>query len=296
MSRTTSPAMASHLAGRSHTRCNMLLFDLQDGTSIAVTDHDNDLVFDIGDGPETYRSDTGFRISNVALSCGLDADNYEVQGPIGDTVTRAGLLGGRYNRARARLFQVNWRSLADGALKIMPGNVGEARIDGGEFVFEVRSDKDRLNQVVGRVLANTCDADFADQVRCFATATAITGTVTAVTDAMRFTVSYSGGPYADDFFNKGTVTGLTGSNAGTVMEIEDWTAAGVVELFAPLGADPGVGDTFTVKDGCAKTRPACMAHGQILNARAFFEVPGSDQVMKPAIPGQGSAGGGGKGK
>ena len=292
--RTASAGMAAHLAQTGHKRCNMLLFDLTDGTSIAVTDHNKDLDFDIGDGSETYLSDTGFRISNVQLSCGLEADNYEVRGPIGDTVTRSGILGGRYNRARARLFQVNWSALGDGALKIMPGNVGEARIEGGEFVFEVRSDKDRLNQVVGRILANTCSADYADQVQCFATPTEVTGTVTSVTDAMRFTVSFTGS-YADDFFNKGTVTGLTGGNAGTVMEIYDWTAAGVLTLFAPLGVEPDVGDTFTIKDGCDKTRPACMAHGQILNARAFFEVPGSDQVMKPALPGQGS-GGGGKGK
>jgi hypothetical protein len=55
----------------------------------------------------------------------------------------------------------------------------------------------------------------------------------------------------------------------------------------PLVEAPLVGDTLTVRDGCARTRAACMAHGQILNIRAFPEVPGT-QALKPAIPAQGS--------
>ena len=299
--KTATAGMIAHLAQRSHTRCWMLLLDLSDASTIAITDHNKDLDFDIGDGTETYLSGTGFKISNVSLSAGLEPDNFEVTGPIADTVTRAGLLGGRYNRARARLFMVNWKALGDGSLKFVDGDVGEARLNGGEFVFEIRSVKDRLNQVVGRILANNCSADYADQIQCFATPTDITGTVTAVTDAMRFTVSYSGGPYADAFFDKGTLRDFDGANTGnTPVEVYAWDDNGDgtadVTLFAPLGVEPDVGDTMTVRDGCAKTRAACMAHGQILNARAFFEVPGSDQVLKPAIPAQGSSGGGGKGK
>jgi hypothetical protein len=48
-----------------------------------------------------------------------------------------------------------------------------------------------------------------------------------------------------------------------------------------------------VRDGCARTRPACMAHGQILNARACFDVPGQ-KALKPTIPNS-AAGSGGKG-
>jgi uncharacterized phage protein (TIGR02218 family) len=271
----------------------MLRLDLRDGTSIGITDHDKDIAFDLGDGEITYDSGTGILASDIALSCGLDADNYEVSGPIGDVVTLAAVLGGRFDRATARLFQVNWKDTTQGALKLMRGSVSEARVEGGKFIFEIRSDVDRLNQTVGRTLTNGCDADFADQVRCFATATEIEGTVTAVTDAMRFTVSFAGS-YANDLFNKGTVIGLTGANAGTVVEIYDWTAAGVVTLFAPLAAAPEIGDTFTVRDGCGKSRADCMAHNAIVWFRGFPEVPGSEQVMKPAIPGQGSGGGGKK--
>jgi uncharacterized phage protein (TIGR02218 family) len=248
----------------------MLLLDLKDGTSIGITDHDIDIDFDIGDGVVTYGAGTGILASNVAMSCGLDADNYEVTGPIADVVTLDAIVGGRFNRALVRLFEVNWKNLAAGAIKLLAGNVTEARVEGGKFVLEIRSYVDRYNQTVGRVITDQCDADFADGIQCFATATTVVGTVTAVTDAMRFTVSFAGS-YANDFFNKGTVQGLTGALAGTdKVEIEDWTSAGVITLFSPLVEAPAIGDTLTIRQGCfdpatgqTKSRLACMHFGQI---------------------------------
>jgi uncharacterized phage protein (TIGR02218 family) len=292
VSKTLTAAMTSHIAGRSHTRCNMLLLDLIDGTTIGITDHDKPIDYDIGDGTVTYDAGTGILTSNVSLACGLDADNYEVTGPVGDTITPDGVLGGRFNRARARLFEVNWKNLTAGAIKILSGSVSEARIEGGKFVFEIRSDMDLFNQTVGRVITNQCDADFGD-TRCGATPTTFAETVTAVTDAMRFTVTNLGAQ-ADDFYNMGTVIGLTGANVGTTMEILDWTVGGVVTLFAPLAEAPAIGDTFTLKNGCSKMRmsadttvPTCLTHNNVVNFRGYPELPGSDQVLRMPIPGAG---------
>ena len=285
MSRTLSAGLISHLSGRSHTRCGMLLLDLADGSSLGITDHDSDLDFDIGDGSVTYQSGTGILTSDVSMSCSLDADNYEVTGPIDDTVTRDDILNGRFNRATARLFEVNWKSLGDGAIKILKGSVSEARVEGGKFILEIRSDVDRFNSTVGRVITDACDADFADQVRCFATATEITGTVTAVTDAMRFTVSFTGS-YADHFFDKGTVRDFDGANInGAPVEIQSWTSAGVIELFVPLIETPVIGDTMTIRNGCGKARTDCMAHNAIEWFRGYPEVPGR-KVLIPAVPGE----------
>jgi uncharacterized phage protein (TIGR02218 family) len=288
--RTLASGFTSHLAGRSHTRCNMLLLILRDGSNIGITDHDKDLDFNLSDagvGSVTYRAGTGILTSDVSLQAGLDADNYEVTGPVDDddfTIER--IVGGRFNRARAYLFQVNWKDLTLGDLPILAGNVSEARIAGGKFTFEIRSDCDRFNQTVGRLIVNNCDADFADGVRCNATAVEVVGTVTAVTDEMRFTVSYTGS-YANDFFNIGTVEALTGDLAGTApVEIHDWTVGGAITLFAPLAERPAIGDTFNVRQGCPKNRAACIGFGAILDFRGFPEVPGSDKILRATIPGQ----------
>jgi uncharacterized phage protein (TIGR02218 family) len=281
--------MTGHLATRSHTRCTMLLLELRDGTSIGVTDHDKDISYDLGAGTVTYQAGTGILASDVSLQAGLDADNYEVTGPLKSTgdFTLERVVGGRFNRARAKLFQVNWKDTSLGAIKLLAGNVSEARVEGGRFVFEIRSDADRYNQTIGRLIVNNCDADYGD-ARCGATPESVVGTVTAVTDAMGFTVSFAGS-YADDFFNGGTVEALTGGMAGTdPVEIFDWTSAGVITMFMPLVEAPAIGDTFTIKRGCGKSRADCMARNNILNFRGFPEVPGSDQIFRPTIPGQGN--------
>lgn len=294
--RTLTAGMSGHISGTAHTRCNMLLLVLRDGTNIGVTDHNKDLAFDLGDGAVTYQSGTGILTSDVSLQAGLDADNYEVTGPLRDTgdFTKERIIGGRFNRARAYLFQVNWKSLGAGPIKLMAGNASEARIQGGQFTLEVRSDCDRFNQTVGRLLMNMCDADFGD-ARCGITPESITGTVSAVTSAMEFSVTFAGS-YADDYFNLGTCEFLTGDLAGTDrIEIFDWTSGGAVTLFAPLAEVPAIGDTCTIKTGCSKARrssdPAvrtCEFYDNVLNFRGFPEIPGTDQVIKPAIPGQGN--------
>lgn len=295
MSRTLGGPLAAHIATRTHTRCAMLRLDLADGTSIGVTDHDRDLDFDLGDGSITYSAATGILPSDVKLSAGFDADNFEVTGPIAETVTREAVLGGRFNRARARLFQVNWKSLGSGAIKILTGDVADARVEGGKFVLAITSDIARFNQVVGSVITPYCATDFGSAL-CGLTPEEISATVTAATSDLSFTVSFTGS-YADDYFNLGTVEFLTGALAGTApIEIFDWTSAGAVTLFVPAAEAPAIGDTLSIKRGCSRLRssddasvPTCMSYGNILNFRGFPEVPGTDQVLKYAVPGNSGA-------
>jgi uncharacterized phage protein (TIGR02218 family) len=268
----------------------MLLLSLRDGTSIGITDHGKDLDYNLLGGSVTYDSGTGIWSSDLSLSCGMDADNFELRGPIADTITLEGILGGKYDRATAKLFQVNWKDLTQGAIKLLQGNVSEARAEGGEFVFEIRSDKDRYNQTVGRIMSNQCDADHGDE-RCGRTPETSDLVITVGTSAYQFTATFTG-TYPDDYMNKGTVQFLTGDLAGTMpVEIEDWEDNGdgtaTVKMFAGLAEAPAVGDTATATRGCGKTRADCMARNNIVNFRGLPELPGSDQALRFPVPGTG---------
>lgn len=304
MTATLTPAFAAHLKRRSQQRCMMLRLTLRDGTLLGFTDHDQILSFDLGDGAGSldYRPDQGMAISNIQTGIGLDAGNFEVTFPIAlapRPITREAVDGGRFRRCEARLFEVIWSNLAAGARPIMLGNSGEWRREGDKAIAEIRDERDRLNQTVGEQVQNQCSADYADQVECFATPIETVGTVTAATSALSMTVSYPDGPFADGFFDKGTVAGLTGGNALLSAPIWHWNDHGDgtadIELFMPLVEIPAVGDTLTVRDGCDRTARGsngCMAHGQILNFRGFPDVPGQ-KALKPAIPN--TPPGGGKG-
>jgi uncharacterized phage protein (TIGR02218 family) len=299
VARTLTAGMQAMLAGTSHSRCSMLLMELQDGTVLGMTDHDKDISYDLTDaglGEVVYEAGAGILRSEVSLMAGLDADNFEVEGPITETVTLEAILGGRFNRARVWLFEVDWKDTTNGAIKLLAGNVTDAKPKGGRFVFEIRSDFDRYNQIVGEVLTPMCKVDFGS-VKCGVTPEEITGTVISVTDSLDFVVSFAGS-YADGYFNLGVVVPETGANAGgQQIEVFAWYATGQVLLFAQLASTPEVGDTFTIRRGCSKLRksddatiPTCLTYGNVVNFRGYPEMPGSDKILKATIPGQGDDG------
>ena len=285
MTRTIGASLATHLAGTAHTRAAMLRLDLVDGTTLAFTDHDQTLAFDLGDGSADYVADTGILPSDLSLSAGFEtADDMEVTGPIGDVVTRAAVTGGRFDDATVRYFLVNWKDLTQGAVKLVQGRIVQAAIDGGKFRFTVHSEISRFSQSIGIVVTASCRHDFAD-AKCQAVPETLAGTVTAVTDELRFTVSFTG-TFANDYWNRGTVTFDTGALAGIrPVEIFDWTSAGAVTLLQPIPDGLEIGDTLTLTQGCDQTRTACMAFDNIVNFGGFPDVPGSDQVLRYPNPG-----------
>lgn len=297
MTRTLSAGLISHLdvSGKNvtHKLVNMLRLDLRDGTTLAFTDHDETLSFNLGDGSADYEPDTGILPSDLALSTGFAANDMEVSGPIGAVVTRTAVLGGRYDDAVVRFFQVNWSDLTQGAIKLVKGRVVLAEVQGGKFKFTVHSEVTKFAQQVGRVISGYCDATFGDG-RCGLTPVTLSATVSAVTDARQFSVTFSG-TKANDFFNKGKVTFSTGPLAGISIEVFDFaggTGTGTVSTFLPLPEPPVVGNTLVLTQGCfdvatgtSKTRAACMAFSNIANFRGFPDVPGSDQVLRYPNPG-----------
>lgn len=283
MTRTLAGGFTTHIAGTAHTRCAMLRLDLVDGTTLAFTDHDQTLAFDLGDGSVDYEPDTGILPSDLALSTGFDADDMEVSGPIGDVVTRTAVLGGRYDDAVVRYFLVNWSDLSQGAAKLVKGRIVLATVEGGRFKFTIHSEISKFSQNIGRVITGYCDADFGD-ARCGFTPATLAATVSAVTDERSFTVTFAGS-YANDFWNKGTVSFDSGALLGCrPVEIFDWTSGGVVTLWTGLVEAPEIGDTLTLTQGCEKTRAACFAYDNVVNFRGFPDVPGSDQVLRYPNP------------
>lgn len=282
MSRTVSGGMATHLATRTHKRCSMLRLDMTDSTSLGVTDHDQDLTYTGVGGSLVYSASTGIFSSDLTLAAGLESDGFEMTGPIGATVSLAALLGGRFDRARARLFQVKWDSLGSGHIPLLAGNVAEVRIEGGRFTFEVRSDADRFNQTIGRLITPYCPGDH--DTCCVQIADELATTVDAVPDEYHVTVAdaITAADYAD-----GRLWFTSGDLAGTLpVEIIGGTG-NTLELFEPLPALPSPGDALTLKEGCDRTREMCRDRfDNVINFRGFPEVPGSDQALKIPVPGE----------
>jgi uncharacterized phage protein (TIGR02218 family) len=290
MSKTMSVGMAAKLAASGKRLAKMLRILRNDETVICMTDHDEELVYDLlGDGDETYLA-LGVEISDIGSTAGVEPDNVEVSGPISDDVTFADIVGARFQGARAWLFEVDWSDLTLGHIAHLGGQVAEPRLTGSSWTFDIRDWRELLTQAPGRALINTCDAEHTLPVdpRCGRTPETDTGTISAVVDAMQFTVTLATGGWAEGYFNKGDLLGLTGDNAGVKIKIESFTAAGVIKLRGFLPVTPQVGDTFTLIRGCGKTRPDCMERDNMEQFKGEPDAPGDDQLRKAPIPGQGN--------
>lgn len=279
MTRTLG-ALATHVAGYSHKLACLLRLDLKDGTVICLTDHNNELTCDLGDGAQTYSPNPGVSISDITLAAGFEASNFEAFGPVVAPFTRVAVLGGRFRAAVVRLAFVNWETL-DWA-PVMRGKVGACRIEGDRWVLECRNAADAFNQTQGGVLSPYCRTWFGSP-KCGVTRTPYETTVAAVTSAGRFTVDLAG-DHADDFFNFGSVLFTSGALAGTdEARILDYAgSSALVDLFEPMLQAPEVGDGVTLYRGCSKllksddaSVPTCLSWDNVVNFRGHPEVPGS---------------------
>lgn len=290
MTRTLGAGLTAHLGTGKTRLARCVVLDLVDGTSLGITDHDRDLTVSFGSSPAyLLRSDVGAIPSAIQQSIGFETDSMEVSGPIGSVVTQEAVMGGRYRGARARVFDVNWSDTSQIA-RLLAGKVSECNVDGGRFRFSVRSHLDAYNQVIGRVITPYCSHDFGvfdpPHSRCQATPLTWDATVTAVTDALRFEVSWDAGAPTAANVRNGEVEFTSGALAGTrPVEVFDLTGGDALELYHLLVEAPQVGDTLTVKQGCAKTRTACKAFDQILNNGGFPDAPGSDKYLPMPTPG-----------
>lgn len=286
MTRTIPSGIATDLAAGRTTLARCLRLDLRDGTAIGVTDHDHDLSVNLGDGALTYSHATGALPSAVALSLGFEADSFELRGPLNAIVTRAAVLGGRYDRALARLFDVDWTATTD-IVPLLRGRVTEARVEGGAFVMSVRSAADAFNQTIGAVLTPYCRYDLGD-ARCTVDLGPFTfaGEVASVTDELTFTVTWDAATPSADQARMGKLSFLTGDLAGCP-PIEVFSlAAGAMTLWAPAAAPPAIGDAFEMIAGCDKLRATCRdTFANAVNFGGEPDLTGSEAYNRYAVPG-----------
>jgi hypothetical protein len=103
------------------------------------------------------------------------------------------------------------------------------------------------------------------------------GTVTGVFN--RGTFADTSLTDATGYWQYGQVYWVTGANQWLAMEIQGFTQGGIVQLLEGMVENIQVGDQYVIQDGCAKTRTACIAKGNLLNFRGFADMPTEDRAM-----------------
>jgi len=286
MTREISIALQSHLDTRVTTYTRLLKIMPVNGDPFGLTTLDVDVAYDdgYGDGSTTYIAARGFNESALVANEGQGVDNAEAEILIADSadfgITRDQINSGYLDDARYRLYLVNYEDLSQGHTIIGGGPIGEiVTSDGLLGVMETRSWSQLAKQKsVILPTSLTCHATFGDATTgCYASVSwSATKTITGVGSESDRQFTASGLAGASGLYDFGLVEVMTGANAGKRIEVEGFTSGGIVSLAHPAPFAFANGDTFRIRQDCAKTFAACKAKGQTLNFRGLPHLPVAD--------------------
>jgi uncharacterized phage protein (TIGR02218 family) len=285
-----SSQLAGHLAGSVTTLAVLWKIKRQDGVILGFTDHDQPVTYNDGVDTVAYSPATGFTPSAIETNSDLATDNLEVTAFMDVTaIDEVDLRAGLYDFCTVEIRLVNYVDLTQGDLKIRTGTVGNVVIKNGIGNFEIRGLIYRTQIAIGKLFGPTCRAELGDS-DCTINLALWTqnGTVNTDTDLRTF-VPVSGLlmigsstptlPAPVGWFDQGTITWLTGANAGFSMEISTWDGTTLI-LFENMQNQIAPGDTFSITPGCDLTigPKGCGKFSNIVNFRGEPFIPGADQI------------------
>jgi uncharacterized phage protein (TIGR02218 family) len=271
-----STALSDHLAQEVTTLATCWKLTRKDATVLGFTDHDVDLVVDA----VLYKARAGMTATAVTSSLGLQVDNMDIEGLLSDeAIAEVDVIAGKYDYAAVEVFIVNYKDIAAGKLALTTGWLGEVTLKGQQFVAEVRSLSQKLQQTIGEVYTSTCRASLGD-IRCKKNLS--TFTATGVIDTVQSNERFYDAARTEvtGYFSYGTITFTSGNNNGFTTEIREFTN-GAFALFIPTPKALQVGDSYTAIAGCDKRLDTCIARfNNAVNFRGEPYVPGTDKILE----------------
>ncbi len=271
--KSASANLISHLAGSVTTLALCIKITRQDNQVFAFTTHASDIVIT----GVTYVSAQGsFSPQMVKTSGDMTVDNTDVEAIIDSSyITDEDLLAGKFDYADVEFFMVNYKTLADGNVKLRKGTLGEIESTGQVFRAELRGLMQHYQQVIGRVYSKRCDADLGD-ARCGINLASYTTTSSVTSVASKQQFNGAAVPAAPG----GLLTWTSGNNDGLSMEIRTISGS-TIALVLPMPFTIQIGDTYTAYRGCDKLPDTCISvFNNIVNFRGFPFIPGNDEAMQ----------------
>ncbi|USM11581.1 hub [Citromicrobium phage vB_CbaS-RXM] len=161
--KSISAGLSAHLDGEVTTLASCWKITRRDGREFYFTDHDQDILFE----GKTYEAESSYDRTAIQSNSDFGVDNLDVAGILdSEKITDEELRSGVFNRADVKVFIVNWKNPAQGALKVRRGWFGEVALLGnGTFTTEIRGLAQALSHNFIEVYSAECRADFCDQ-RC----------------------------------------------------------------------------------------------------------------------------------
>lgn len=277
MSKTLTTDLKNHYASEVTTISTCWKLTRRDDVVLGFTDADVNIKY-LG---VNYLASTGFNATSIQSASDMTIDNLEVDGYIdADVITFEDLKAGIYDNAEIEIFQINRKSVDDGIITLRKGKIGNLKFNGNGFTCEIRGLLQQLTVNILEQYTPYCRANLGDS-RCTVDMTTFTfaGTIEEVTDNRVLVDSTF--VQVDDYFNYGILTMTSGDASGYSLEVKTFENGGIFNLILPFEVNVQVGDTFSVKQGCDKTKATCIArYNNLLNFRGEPYIPGFDRAVQ----------------
>lgn len=257
--------------------------------TVAVTDRQGGLTSVPGYPSVTFKHTIGLTASKVEHPSGTDPANLEADFFVNDEgLLEADIEAGKWDHGSFTLFVTNANALHMGQLIIAKGFFGRFEQHDGLYRVELRGINEALNQIIGKVTEELCDADYGD-ARCglnlAARGEVHTGTLTSVTNA--YTFRDTSRTEAAEYFDNARGSFTNGDNNGFPFHVDSWNpTTKEFRLRKAMPFLPVAGNTYTVNRGCKKRKVDCVARGNIINFRGTPDVPTQEQFLDAGLPQQ----------
>ena len=254
----------------------------RDGQVFGFTDHDRTLPA----AGVICEPESGLSAGETRTEAGFSPARAAVFGALNSArISESDLDNALWDGARVEVHRVDW-SEPGLAYKAFTGEIGAVKRTSSGFEAEVAGLSARLDRLIGRVFARSCDAELGD-ARCgvdleggFSDGVSVDSVIGPGA------VNVSGGPVRPEgWFENGVCRWISGPNAGALARItahRPFAADALIELDPVPAMAPEPGDMAQLTAGCAKTFTDCrvkFANG--VNFRGCPHMPGNDVLARP---------------
>ena len=273
------------LKNTTHRLVSLFNLTRTDNVKLLLTNHNKELLFN----QELYTPMGGFSASAQEKQAGVKVQNFAIRGILDSSaITFDDLHDGRYLNAQIIEYLVDWKYLFAGAFDTRIYSIADILFTNGYWEAQVEGITRELRPKKGGLYSRPCDFIFGDSDCRLDAATFTTFGATVGTPGTDKRTKFSTDLVdADGIYDGGTLTWLTGANAGLTAEVKDYVnAGGEVRLYVHTQRDIETGDTFDIVQGCLKEaiRDCKDKFDNLVNHGGFPFIPGSDSMYRRPAP------------
>lgn len=183
------------------------------GATVYLTDHVRDVVI----GVNTYKTDSGYEFSGMALEDNMSPGVLDLTGVANIAgIDMDEVIAGVFDGARVYAFATTWNAPIVDEEPLGLALLGKTKLDDDRYTIEMMMLIDALNQTVGQTYTANCQKEFGGQgfagCKVALGPITVTGTLSHVTSNAIFRDSTR--TETADYFGEGTIAFTTGQNAG----------------------------------------------------------------------------------